>query len=99
MKRRSRGNYYATTTTRRAGGVRFGHQTARQARTLAEACRTVDDFEHPEWTGRGYVQLWDESSHRRLIVAERDEAGNWWSISPYDGTLRALEVDDKEARR
>lgn len=79
------GNYYATVTTVREDGKRFGTQVARQRKTLAEARRAVDE------TGlRGYVQLWDNASARRHIVAERDEAGNWWAPDPFTGNLTPL---------
>ncbi len=88
-----RGNYYATANTRRSDGVRQDHQTARQARTLAAACRSVDAFDHAERTGQGFVQLWVELEQRRYVVAERDEAGNWWALSPYGGSLRAIDQE------
>lgn len=90
MRRRG-GNYYANAHLLRADGRRFGLQTARQAPTLRAACRTLDDLEHDEFTGRGYVQLWVEHEQKRRIVAERDEAGNWWTPNPYTGSLDPLD--------
>lgn len=87
------GNYYATGTRVREDGKRFGVDVARQRKSLREACRALEE------SGlRGYVQRWDESTQRRYIVAERDEAGNWWTTSPYDGTVRALDPFEKVAR-
>lgn len=83
--RRARGNYYATTIERRPDGRKFGRQVARQARTLDAARAALDA------TGeRGYVQVWIEREQRRLIIAELDEAGNWWGRNVYDDTLRAM---------
>lgn len=92
MKRDRSGNYYATVSERRSNGKRFGREVARQARTLKSAMRSVEiavaDSSDPH--ARAYVQLWDAATHRRYIVAERDEAGNWWAPNPYDGTLTPI---------
>lgn len=78
----ARGNFYANVTSVREDGKRFGTQVARQRKTLNEACRAVDE------TGlRGYVQRWNEHLSRREVVAERDEAGNWWTFDHFTGTL------------
>ena len=79
------GKYYATTIELRSDGRKFGRQVARQARTLNEARARLDA------TGeRGYVQLWDDRTQRRYIVAERDEAGNWWAPDRFRGILVAM---------
>ena len=83
---RLRGNYYATGTYRE-NGKRYGWQVARQAKTLRQACEALDNFRREGATGQGYVQLWLESEQRRVIVAERDEAGNWWGNDPHTGNL------------
>lgn len=81
----ARGSYYATAVMVREDGKRFGTQVARQRKTLTEARRAVDE------TGlSGYVQLWDSSTQRRYVVAERDEAGNWWARDGITDTLRPL---------
>ncbi|WP_408895902.1 hypothetical protein ACJ5H2_13375 [Nocardioides sp. R1-1] len=75
------GNYYATGTEFR-DGKQFGRQVARQRKTLTEARRALDE------SGlRGYVQLWQNHRAQRVIVAERDEAGNWWAPDPFTGNL------------
>lgn len=76
------GNYYATASVAREDGKRFGVEVARQRRTLTEARRALEE------TGeRGYVQLWDNATATRHVVAELDEAGNWWGRNPFDGTM------------
>lgn len=79
------GNYYATAHETREDGRRFGRQVARQRKTLAQARRALDESGLP-----GYVQLWIAHENRRRIVAERDEAGNWWAANPYTGNLDPL---------
>lgn len=76
------GNYYATATTARADGKRFGTQVARQRNTLAAAQRAVDATGLP-----GYVQHWNASTNQRDLVAERDEAGNWWALDRFTGNM------------
>lgn len=88
---KTRGNYYANAHLVREDGRRFGHEAACRARTLAQACRSLDSLAVPGYRGRGYVQLWIESEQRRRIVAERDEAGNWWALDPFTGSLLALD--------
>jgi hypothetical protein len=84
---RTRGNYYGNVTDVRPNGQRYGWCVARQAKTALEARRAIDA------TGlRGSIQLWVASEHRRIVIAERDEAGNWWNISPYDRTLTAWDL-------
>lgn len=79
------GNYYATATTIREDGMRFGEQVARQRKTLTEARRALDE------TGlRGYVQRWNAATNQRDLVAERDEAGNWWAFDRFTGNLLPL---------
>lgn len=81
-RRPSLGNYYANASIRREDGKQFGHEVARQARTLRQACRALTESGH-----RGYVQVWSEAMQQRQIVAERDEAGNWWAPNPFTGNL------------
>lgn len=84
---RTRGNYYGNVTDVRPNGKRYGWCVARQAKTAMEARKAIDA------TGlRGSIQLWDETTQRRYVIAERDEAGNWWSIDPYHRTLRAWDA-------
>lgn len=94
MSSRRRGDYYATVSEVRADGKRFGREVARQAHTLKAAMRTVEAaiVGSPDPYARAYVQRWDTPTHRRYIVAERDEAGNWWAPNPYDGTLLPLDA-------
>lgn len=89
MRRTTRGDYYATASYIE-NGRRKGWQVARQARTLREARAAVDAFNRPGATGRGYVQLWSDATASRTVVAERDEAGNWWAPEPFTGTLLPL---------
>lgn len=82
----ARGNYYATALeTRPEDGKRFGRQVARQRKTLTEARRALE-----ESGCRGYVQVWVASEQRRYVVAELDEAGNWWARNLYTGDLDPL---------
>lgn len=98
MRHDRSGNYYATVSEAR-GDKRFGREVARRARTLKAAMRTVEEslVESPDPYARAYVQRWDAPTHRRYIVAERDEAGNWWAPSPYDGTLYPLDTPRRGA--
>ena len=79
-RRVPRGNYYATGTETRDDGKRYGVEVARQAKTLTEARARLDARNLP-----GYVQYWVEREQRRVIVAERDADGTWWSRNPYTG--------------
>lgn len=83
------GNYYANSSEAR-GAKRFGRQVARQRRTLRDAMIALEDAVATGPADRGYVQLWVAAENQRHIVAELDEAGNWWARSRYDGTLTAL---------
>lgn len=88
------GNYYATASGQR-GTIRKGYEVARQRRTLQQAMRALEDaIANGVWGGpvdRGYVQLWVDAEQRRHIVAERDEAGNWWARDRITGDLRAID--------
>ncbi len=78
--RRPHGNYYAEAIATR-GDKRFGVQVARQAPTLASACRALDAHNA---TG-GHITYWYEREQRRGLIAERDATGQWLALNPYNG--------------
>jgi len=81
-RRIARGRYYADAHMRRENGKRFGVEVARQAPTLRAACAALTASGLP-----GHVQVWSDVTQQRHLVAERDEAGNWWLRNPYTGNL------------
>lgn len=83
---RTRGNYYVEAIERRPDGRRFGREIGRQVKTFKQARAILDAADL-----RGFVQVWSDRTYSRTIVAERDEAGNWWTPNPFTGNLTALD--------
>ena len=84
-----RGTYYVTALRSREGvhgDVRtFGDQVGRQIKTRKEALAILDRLDE-----RGYVQQWSESRQQRFVVAERDAAGVWSAVNPFNGVREVL---------
>lgn len=73
---RTRGNFYVT-AVRERDGLRYADQVGRQIKTFLEARSVLEDLDE-----QGYVQEWSERQQIRFVVAERDEAGVWYSFDP-----------------
>lgn len=92
-----KGSYYAIGsgyTRPDRPGKTYARTLGRSLPSLRSACRSIDSSDAP----KGYVQLWIESEQRRVLVAERDEAGNWWARNGFTGNLSAFDPYAPKAR-